>query len=95
MLNLLFRFPKKVAEQRTQTLAIERQEPPMETLSMNLAESKAMLEGVRNFLVTQPVSEDLEQWRACIHCGLRLTAKDSGNTPVKALFGSVNVPNPQ
>jgi hypothetical protein len=82
-------------EQRQDVLAIERQELTMETLGMSLAESKALLEGVQQFLIVQQTSEDLEQRRACPHCCQRHTTKDSGTTPVKTLFGPVAVPNPR
>ncbi len=83
------------SEERRQLSGIERQELAMETLGMSLAESKALLEGVQEFMVAQQVSENLEQRRACLHCGRRYTTKGSGNTPVKTLFGPVNVPNPR
>ena len=83
------------SEERRQMLGIERQELAMETLGMNLAESKALLEGVQDYMVAQQVSENLEQRRACLHCGRRHTAKGSGSTRVKTLFGRVNVPNPR
>jgi hypothetical protein len=82
-------------EQRQDVLAIERQELTMETLGMSLAESKALLEGVQNFLIVQHATEDLGQRRACPDCGQRRTTKDSGSTPVKTLFGRVDVPNPR
>src|SRR5664279_2393237 len=82
-------------EQRRQMLGIERQELTMETLGMSLAESKAPLAGVQDFMVSQQVSENLEQQRTCLHCGRRHTAKDSGSTHVKTLFGPVSVPNPR
>lgn len=80
------------SEQRSQMLGIERQELAMETLGMSLAESKARLAGVQDFMVSRQVSENLEQRRACLHCGRRHTTKGSGSTPVKTLFGPVNVP---
>src|SRR5258708_30186285 len=66
-----------------------------ETLGMSLAESKALLEGVQDFMVTQQVGENLEQRRACLQCGRRHTTKGFGSTHVKTLFGPVNVPNPR
>ena len=62
---------------------------------MNLTESKALLAGVQNFVVTQQVREDLEQRRACPHCRRRFTGKASGSTPVSTVFGRVEVPNPR
>ena len=82
-------------EQRRQVLTIERRELAMETLGVNLTESKALLAGVQNFVVTQQVREDLEQRRACPHCRRRYTSKDSGSTSVSTVFGRVEVPNPR
>ena len=48
-------------EQRRQLSGFERQELAMETLGMSLAESKALLEGVQNYMIAKQVSEDLEQ----------------------------------
>ena len=74
---------------------IERQELAMESLGMSLAESKALLEGVQDSMIAFQVSDELEQRRACHDCCQRHTAKDSGRTRVKTLFGMVNVPNPR
>src|SRR5260370_42042304 len=67
----------------------------METLGVNLTESKGLLVGVQNFVVTQEVGEDLEQRRACPHCRRRYTSKDSGSTSVSTVLGRVEVPNPR
>lgn len=83
------------SEHRKQVLTVERQELAMETLGMSLAESKSLLEGVQISMIAQQVGEDLERRRSCLHCGRRHTAKDSGTTPVKTLFGRVKVPNPR
>jgi hypothetical protein len=39
------------AEQRNEVRAIERQELAMETLGLNLAEGKSILEGLQDFVV--------------------------------------------
>src|SRR5260370_38335806 len=67
----------------------------METLGMNLTESKALLACVQDFVVAQQVREDLEQRRACPHCRRRYTSKDSGSTSGSAVFGRVEVHNPR
>src|SRR6201984_3450315 len=67
----------------------------METLGINLTESKALLAGVQDFVVAQQAREELEQRRACPHCRRRYTTKDSGSTPVSTVFGRVEVPNPR
>ena len=82
-------------ERRRQVLTIERRELAMETLGMNLTESKALLAGVQDFVVAQQAREELEQRRACPHCRRRYTTKDSGSTPVSTVFGRVEVPNPR
>src|SRR5271165_3536508 len=51
-------------ERRRQVLTIERRELAMETLGMNLTESKALLAGVQDFVVAQQAREELEQRRA-------------------------------
>src|ERR1700688_266479 len=82
-------------ERRRQVLTIERRELAMETLGMNLTESKALLAGVQDFVVAQQAREELEQRRACPHCRRRYTTKDSGSTPVSTVFGRVEVLNPR
>jgi hypothetical protein len=82
-------------EQRHQVLMIERQELAMETLGMNLSESKALLSGVQDFVIAQQAHEYLEAQRACPHCGEWRASKDSGTAPVKTVFGPVHVPNPR
>ena len=82
-------------ERRRQVLTIERRELAMETLGMNLTESKALLAGVQDFVVAQQAREELEQRRACPHCRRRYTTKDSGSTSVSTVFGRVEVPNPR
>ncbi len=83
------------SEERTQVLAVERDELTMETVGMSLAESKCLVEGVQNSMIARQVDEDLERQRACAHCGRRHTTKDLGTAPLKTLFGLVNVPNPR
>jgi hypothetical protein len=82
-------------EQRRQVLTIERRELAMETLGMNLTESKALLAGVQDFVVAQQAREELEQRVACPRCRRRYTTKDSGSTSVGTVFGRVEVPNPR
>ena len=81
-------------EHRSDALEMERRQLAMETLGLNLSESKAMLESVQDFVVAQQVVEDLEQ-RRCPNCGNRYTAKGGGKTEVKTLFGAVEVANPR
>ena len=82
-------------EQRREVMAMERANPAMETLGMNLKESKALLEGVQHLMVAHQVNEYLEQRRNCPHCGKRYASKEAGSTPVNTVFGQVDVPNPR
>jgi hypothetical protein len=67
------------AEQRSEVTAIERQELAMETLGLNLADGKSILEGLQDFVVAQQTAEDLEQRRACPRCGRAHTSKGAGS----------------
>ena len=82
-------------EHRGDALEMERRQLAMETLGLNLCESKAMLESVQDFVVAQQAAEDLEQRRCCPSCGDRYTAKGGGKIEVKTLFGVVKVANPR
>ncbi len=82
-------------EQRRDVMTIQRAELVMETLGMNLTEGKALLAGVQDIVVAHQVNEYLENHRACLGCGKRYANKDSGSTPVKTLFGRVDVLNPR
>jgi hypothetical protein len=82
-------------EHRSDALEIERRQLAMETLGLNLCESKAMLERVQGFVVAQQAAEDLKQRRCCPDCGDRHTLKGGGKIEVKTLFGAVKVSNPR
>ena len=82
-------------EHRSDLLEIERHQLAMETLGLNLCESKAMLESLQDFVVARQTAEDLQQRRHCPNCGARYTAKGGGRTTVKTLFGAVQVANPR
>ena len=76
-------------------MAIDRPQLAMETLGLNLGESKAMLEGVQDIVVAQQVAEDLERRCRCPNCGERYRGKGGGTKEVKTLFGMVDVANPR
>jgi hypothetical protein len=82
-------------EQRSNVMAIDRPQLSMETLGLNLGESKAMLEGVQDIVVAQQVAADLEQRRRCSHCGKRYCGRSGGTKEIKTLFGMVQVSNPR
>jgi hypothetical protein len=66
----------------------------METLGMSLADGKAILQGVQDFVTAQQVSEDLWRRRNCPNCGERYHSKEAGTHNVNSVFGPVPVPHP-
>ena len=82
-------------EQRCSVVEIERAELALETLGMSVAEGKAILHGVQDFIVAQQVTEDLNGKRVCTACGQRYHSKEAGTHTVKTVFGEVEVPNPR
>lgn len=71
------------AEQRQDIMEVEREESvSMETLGMNLAEGKTLLEGAQDFITAQQVATDLARWRTCADCGERHTSKGDGTIEV-------------
>ena len=65
----------------------------IETLGLNLAEAKAILGDVQEFMTVRQVADALERRRKCPECGRRYHSKDSGTSTVHTLFGPVPVPN--
>jgi hypothetical protein len=56
-------------EQRHGVMEMERRKLAMETLGLSLAEGKAILRGVQDFVASQQTSEDLQRRRSCPNCG--------------------------
>jgi hypothetical protein len=73
-------------EQRCSVVEMERAELALETLGMSVAEGKAILQGVQDFVAAQQVIEDLKRKRACSTCGRRYHSKDSGTHTVKTVY---------
>ena len=67
-------------EQRCSVVEMERAELALETLGMSVAEGKAILHGVQEFMAGQQVIEDLKRKRACPNCGRRYHSKDAGTS---------------
>ena len=65
-------------EQRHGGMERERRELAMETLGSSLAEGKAILRGVQDFVASQQTSEDLQCRRSCPNCGQRYHSKEAG-----------------
>ena len=80
-------------EQRCSVAELDRAELVLETLGMSVAEGKAILHGIQEFVAAQQVIEDLKRKRACPTCGRRYPSKDAGTHTIKTIFGAVEVPN--
>src|SRR5262249_32942154 len=62
---------------------------------LSLADGKAILQGVQDFVTAQQVGEDLKYRRNCPHCDQRYHSKEKGTNTVKTVFGPIRVPNPR
>ena len=60
-------------EQRRDVMEMERRQLAMETLGLSLAEGKAILQGVQDFVASQQTAEDLKRRRRCPNCGRQLS----------------------
>ena len=83
------------AEERREVMEMERRELATETLGLSLAEGKAILRGVQDFVASQQISEDLRRRRSCPKCGQRYHSKEAGTSTVETVFGPVAVANPR
>jgi hypothetical protein len=83
------------AEQMQEVMKFERQELVMETLGLSLAEGKATLHSVQEFVAAQQTAEFLQRARTCAHCGQVLWSKESGSILVHTVYGTVQLPNPR
>ena len=83
------------AEETKEVMEFERQELAMETLGMSLAEGKALLKGVQEFVAEEQVAEFLQPERTCRHCARHLSSKGTGSTSVRTVFGTVRLANPR
>jgi len=83
------------AEQRHHVTELERDRLAMETLGLSLAEGKAILQGVQDFVASQQIGEDLKRRRHCPNCGEQYHSQAAGTSTVETVFGPVTVPNPR
>jgi len=83
------------AEKRSSVMEMERDELAMETLGLSLAEGKAILRGMQDFVASQQTVEYLDRQRNCPSCHQRYHSKETGTSTVETVFGPVAVPNPR
>ena len=69
------------AERMKEVLEFERQELAMETLGMSLAEGKAVLKGVQEFVAEQQCARCSGQCGCRIHAGISVTVSRPGKGP--------------
>ena len=82
-------------EQRCSVVEMERAELALESLGMSLAEGKAILHGIQDFVAGQPVIQDRKRKRVCPNGSQRYPSQDAGRHTVKTVFGAVELPNPR
>ena len=82
-------------EQRCDVMERERHPLAMETLGLRVADGKAVLRGVQDFVASQPISEDLERRRSGSHGGRRHHRQEAGTSTVETVFGPVAVSHPR
>jgi hypothetical protein len=81
-------------ERRCSVVEMKRDELALETLGMSVAEGKALLHGVQDFVVGQQVTDDLQYRRVCPNCGQRYSSKTAGTHTLKTVFGAVEGAQP-
>ena len=70
---------------------LERSSPQPETLGLTLAESKTLLQGIQQRMVSEQVAEYMAQFNTCPDCGARRTKKGQHTLVYRTLFGKLNL----
>src|SRR5437870_13048628 len=83
------------AEQMQPVAEFEREALAMETLGMTLAEGKAVLQGVQEFVAERQTVEFLQRSKGCPGCGQQRSTKGIGSISVRTAYGTVRLPNPR
>jgi hypothetical protein len=74
---------------------LERISSQPETLGLTLAESKAVLQGIQQRMVSEQVAEYMTQFNTCPDCGARRTKKGQHTLVYRTLFGKLNLISPR
>ena len=74
---------------------LERSSLRPEELGLTLAEAKALLRNMQQVVVTEQISEYLEQFKICPHCGLQRNKKGQHVIVYRTLFGKLNLVSPR
>ena len=74
---------------------LERSSLQPETLGLTLAESKTLLQGIQQRMVSEQVAEYMAQFNTCPDCGARRTKKGQHTLVYRTLFGKLNLISPR
>lgn len=65
------------------------------SLGLSLAEAKDLLSHLQESLVTEQISEYLQEQRRCPHCGRERVLKGHHTLTLRTLFGKLSLPSPR
>jgi len=74
---------------------LRREDLQLETLGIQLAESKCVLSAIQQVLVHEQVAAYIKEARICPHCGHRRSTKDNKQIVMRTLFGRFQLPSPR
>ena len=74
---------------------LERSLLQPETLGLTLAESKTVLQGIQECMVSEQVKEYMAQFNTCPDCGARRTKKGQHTLVYRTVFGKLNLISPR
>jgi hypothetical protein len=78
-----------------EVLTVQREALTDQTLGLQLAEAKDLLEAVQDTVVNAQVTQALVEQAPCPHCGRPRRHKDSRDIVVRSLFGVLRLPSPR
>ena len=83
------------SERVEEIVALERSSLQPETLGLTLAESKTVLQGIQECMVSEQVAEYMAQFNTCPDCGARRTKKGQHTLVYRTVFGKLNLISPR
>jgi len=83
------------SERVEEIVALERSSLQPETLGLTLAESKTVLQGIQECMVSEQVKEYMAQFNTCPDCGARRTKKGQHTLVYRTVFGKLNLISPR
>ena len=83
------------SERIEEIVELERSSLQPETLGLTLAESKTLLQGIQQRMVSEQVAEYMAQFNTCPDCGARRTKKGQHTLVYRTLFGKLNLISPR